>query len=308
MAQDPSVVFVRDGTRVPFPYASTGEFLLQAKRGAYTTARSVDQDAIFEWEAHVERMAKSSKLMMDREESESADGIGDGAARHSDITSAESLRPLLLDTVAEAMTAFKAGHEGQEMKITVLITWTSDDYEISTLVVPLGNRPAQPVKAQVGGKPRKNALAKDSEWTRQRLSLEKQKPADVNEIILMDEDGGLFEGTQTNFYAVQDGAVYTAEEGILEGTVRKMILEVCEREGVPIRREPPNIKSIGDWQGAFISSTSRLLLPLAEIDYRPAEGAALEKRVFEPCPLVDRLEGLILSEFRELSTRIIQSS
>ncbi len=35
---------------------------------------------------------------------------------------------------------------------------------------------------QVKGAPRSNALAKDSEWVRQRKALEAGKPADVNEV------------------------------------------------------------------------------------------------------------------------------
>ncbi len=35
---------------------------------------------------------------------------------------------------------------------------------------------------QVKGAPRSNALAKDSEWVRQRKALEASKPADVNEV------------------------------------------------------------------------------------------------------------------------------
>merc|ERR1719382_1128694 len=115
------------------------------------------------------------------------------------------------------------------MKLTLLLTWEPSDaggtYDFFTLVAPLPSRPLQPVKVQIGGKPRKNAKAKDSERTRQRRALELAKPADCNEVLLCDERGALFEGLQTNFYALLDGGVLqTAREGILEGTVRKLLL------------------------------------------------------------------------------------
>lgn len=81
--------------------------------------------------------------------------------------------------------------------------------------------------------PRVNAKAKDSEWVRQRRALEATKPGDANEVILVtpgdtsgDTGGGLLEGLTSNFFVLQGGGVVTAEEGVLPGTVRQLILEV----------------------------------------------------------------------------------
>lgn len=46
------------------------------------------------------------------------------------------------------------------------------------------------------------------------------------QILLVTEQGDVLEGTQTNFFAVIDDAVYTAKEGVLMGTVRGVLLEV----------------------------------------------------------------------------------
>ncbi len=46
------------------------------------------------------------------------------------------------------------------------------------------------------------------------------------QILLVTEQGLVLEGTQTNFFAVVDDTVYTAEEGVLMGTVRGVVLEV----------------------------------------------------------------------------------
>eukprot|EP00878_Enallax_costatus_P039790 GHUV01045702.1.p1 GENE.GHUV01045702.1~~GHUV01045702.1.p1 ORF type:complete len:119 (+),score=23.29 GHUV01045702.1:187-543(+) len=75
--------------------------------------------------------------------------------------------------------------------------------------------------------PRVNAKAKDSEWVRQRQTLEAAKPADVNEVILVSHDGALTEGLTSNFFVLSDqGEVVTAQEGVLDGTVRQVILQV----------------------------------------------------------------------------------
>jgi len=78
------------------------------------------------------------------------------------------------------------------------------------------------------------------------------------------------------FFAIQDGVLYTAGEGVLAGTVRRLVLEVCEREGIPVELSPPNIKMAHKWEAALISSTSRLLLPIDEI-YTPKEDKPSEQ-------------------------------
>lgn len=131
-----------------------------------------------------------------------------------------------------------------------------------------------PIKVEIGGAPRANAKAKDSNWVRERRHLEALKPADVNEIVLHDEGGTLLEGTQTNFYAVMEGKLWTAGEGVLEGTVRRLLLQVCSAHNIDVVLDPPpNIKDLAKWEGALLSSTSRLALPIDWVGV-PEEGNA----------------------------------
>lgn len=51
--------------------------------------------------------------------------------------------------------------------------------------------------------------------------------ADANEVVLVDEAGNMEEGMSSNFFAVQGGTVLTADEGVLKGTVREIVLRVC---------------------------------------------------------------------------------
>lgn len=72
-----------------------------------------------------------------------------------------------------------------------------------------------------------NAKAKDSEWVRQRKAWEASKPAGVNEVLLVSHEGQLLEGLTSNFFVLDSqGAVVTADEGVLNGTVRELVLEV----------------------------------------------------------------------------------
>jgi hypothetical protein len=48
----------------------------------------------------------------------------------------------------------------------------------------------------------------------------------VPQVVLMAPDGSLMEGLTSNFFALQRGKLVTAEEGVLSGTVRELVLQV----------------------------------------------------------------------------------
>ena len=52
------------------------------------------------------------------------------------------------------------------------------------------------------------------------------------QILLVTEQGEVLEGTQTNFFAMQDNKLHTAQEGVLMGTVRGVVLQVHCTAGV----------------------------------------------------------------------------
>ncbi len=58
------------------------------------------------------------------------------------------------------------------------------------------------------------------------LCVQDAKPPDVNEILLLDEFGGVLEGMSSNVFVVVGGKVATPGEGVLVGTVRNLVLEV----------------------------------------------------------------------------------
>jgi hypothetical protein len=81
----------------------------------------------------------------------------------------------------------------------------------------------------------------------------------------------LLEGTQTNFFALSsDGrTLLTAPEGaVLGGTVRRLVVdEVAPALGLRVLAVPPTLAGAagGGWAGAFLTSTSRLVLPVDEL-------------------------------------------
>ena len=186
------------------------------------------------------------------------------------LFSAEQLRPHVVACLGAAIAAFRRGdcgggsgsgggggsgtngsgeQEARQLKLTMLLTWgdaagaggranqggagegAPPPFDLWCHGEPLPPRPRPPVRVEVRGLPRSNARAKDSEWVRRRRALEASKPADANEVVLSSPDGRLMEGLSSNFFAVLDGAVVTADEGVLSGTIREIVLEASARLG-----------------------------------------------------------------------------
>ena len=116
---------------------------------------------------------------------------------------------------------------------------------------------------------RHNAVAKDSKWAkcvcatcltrRDREAYYAKSGKSVEDIILC-ENGCIFEGGQSNFFAVKNGTVYTKGDGVLQGTMRSMVLTICEKVGIPVCLDAPRVDEIPLWDACFLTSTSRFVM------------------------------------------------
>lgn len=139
---------------------------------------------------------------------------------------------------------------------------------------PLDPPPPRPVYAAFDGAGRSDPAAKDSAWAAERgkrfrsfveASEEKRAVVAPHELLLVDETtGDVLEGASSNLVAFVDGVAYTADEGVLRGSVRDVALDALELEGVRRVLAPPpgGVPGAARWEGALICSTSRLALPL----------------------------------------------
>lgn len=109
---------------------------------------------------------------------------------------------------------------------------------------------------------REQPEAKKADFVRAR------RQAAVNEayeILLLDADGRLLEGSSSNFYGVRDGAVYTAEKGVLEGITRGIVLQLVREEGLPLHLQAVRLEETARLGEALLSSSSRGLVPVRQI-------------------------------------------
>lgn len=112
---------------------------------------------------------------------------------------------------------------------------------------------------------RHNPEAKTTGWMIDREAIEKALPSGVFTGLLVGDNGELLEGLSSNFYAVLDGELWTAGEGVLPGIAQQIVLEVAPAV-LPVRREAPLASNLPRIAEAFITSASRGIVPVVQID------------------------------------------
>ncbi len=88
-----------------------------------------------------------------------------------------------------------------------------------------------------------------------------------HEGLLVDSGGYVREGASSTFYAVQEGSLLIPPpQDILEGVTLQIVLNLAEEADIPVRRIPLALAGRGGWDEAFLTSTSRHILPLVRLD------------------------------------------
>jgi len=98
------------------------------------------------------------------------------------------------------------------------------------------------------------------------LAYREAVKCDSHDALLVDFKGGVLEGTRTNFFAVKNNKLYTAPASkILEGIIRKIILELVKENNIDVTEEEVLFDELKDYDEFFISSTSMNILPIRQI-------------------------------------------
>lgn len=112
---------------------------------------------------------------------------------------------------------------------------------------------------------RHNPAAKTTDWIHARRTLESDMPDGIYDTFLLNPDGTILEGLGSNFYAILDGELRTAGEGVLSGISQRIVFEV--HQGIiPLRKDPVHVDEISKFCEAFLTSSSRGIIPVIEID------------------------------------------
>lgn len=114
------------------------------------------------------------------------------------------------------------------------------------------------------------ASIKTGNLIHQVLGAREARAVGAVEAIFLTSDGFVSDGTRSNIYFVEDGHVRTpsTDAGIVAGITRSIVLEVAATLGIRIREETFTPSQVRDAAEAFITSTTRGILPVTRLDGR----------------------------------------
>lgn len=243
-------------------YSSLGESIQQVESNcAYTVAHTLPGRRVIRFDRHLKRLF------------ESAEGLGYEAG--VDATSVRRLLSEVLDHYG--------GAERSKFRITLL-----RDGGILIAVEPYAGLPEELRVhgidcALVPNSARGRPDTKTTSWMDTRRSLTDRTrrsltDRNVYEVLLSDDNGYVLEGSSSNVFFVAGKAhepcLRTAEEGILKGVTRAIVLELVEPE-MQVQRSAVHYTELESIQEAFICSSTRGIVPIRRIDdiHYPAPGA-----------------------------------
>jgi len=109
-------------------------------------------------------------------------------------------------------------------------------------------------------------LAKSLNYMAAVVTIQQARKQGALDVVYISPDDHILEGTTYNFYVVMNGKVYTAEDDILYGVTRKFLLKIAKENGVEIICGPVKSSQIPQFEEAFITSTTREVMPVIQLD------------------------------------------
>ena len=93
------------------------------------------------------------------------------------------------------------------------------------------------------------------------------KEKGVFEVLLVNSQGFITEGSRSNCFIIKEGAVYTSPlKAVLPGITRSEVLKACASLGLPLYETPIFYQDLDQVDALFITGTSPGVLPIAQVD------------------------------------------
>ncbi len=234
---------------VAVPGQSLDQVSLHLPCGTYTTLRTYGRDRFLRLDAHLARLDESARLLG---------------------------HPVRLD-----FAAIRAGLRGalatvgfpeSRVRITVGLSNGSRPDDVYLSVAPFAGPPPEAytrgVRTLTRLLVRDQPRAKHTEFIAPSRQVKDSLPPGIHEVLMVDDRGEILEGLTSNFFALLDGMLRTAGAGVLEGVARSMALDVAAGL-LPVRLKPVRREDVSRLAEAFLTSTSREVVPVVEIDGMP---------------------------------------
>ena len=89
----------------------------------------------------------------------------------------------------------------------------------------------------------------------------------VFEVLLIDSEGNITEGSRSNVFFIQNETLYSSPvANILQGITRLKVMQICENAGIHVVESAIPANSLDQYEAAFLTGTSPKILPVSAIE------------------------------------------
>ncbi len=251
------------------------EVTLQLPAGAYTTFRTFEHNKALHLSGHVDRLEESTRL----------------------IEETLQIPRIELRKVIQWIIAHEKFVDSRIRIVVHVENKASHIFIIAEpLSIPADKEYQNGVETITINMHRDNPKAKLTSFIQSAGGIKQSLPENIHEALMV-ENNLILEGLSSNFFALIDSKLRTANEGVLRGITRKIVIEVAQEAGLSIAYEPVSMNEIGYIQECFITSSSRAVLPVRTIDDREI-GAGRPGEITKM--LLDRYNQRIAKEIRTI--------
>lgn len=227
--------------------------------GVFSTLR-VCQGVLFAYERHYDRMARDATRMhvpFRISASELQELLLRLVAANN--TSEATLRVAAVRNKGGLFEAPQLSHDSDLIAFTTDLTDWGEGVKLN--YVPNGRHASSPF-----------AGIKMTSWAQNLTWYEEAHEQGFDEVILLNEVGQVSECTSANVFVIQDENVWTPpveSSGCLAGVTRAILLEQVHVRGLTIAECELTPSDLEESEQVFITSTTRDLLPVLEVDHQP---------------------------------------
>jgi branched-chain amino acid aminotransferase len=234
--------------QLPFDGPDFDSITMELPSGLYTTFRTyADRTKVIGLRAHLDRLYLP------------AQALGTGVILN---------RGLLRQTLANLLKSL-APHEA---RVRLILDMSKRPGEIYVLLQDLQRLPAQVyqegVHVDMSRGSRKKPLLKQTTFIKESSAERKRLGREIFEILLA-HNALILEGMTSNFFYLRGGELGTAGRGILSGVTRQTVIMIARQAGIRVRYKALSLNEIPEIDEAFITSSSRGVVPVVQIIDQP---------------------------------------
>ncbi len=140
---------------------------------------------------------------------------------------------------------------------------------LAILITPLGERDmqrfARGYKLITTSLQRVSPEAKTTNYVAAVRALKEAARHGADDALFVNEQGHVLEATRSNFFIFRGDTLVTARMGVLIGITRNVVLELA-RGRFPIEERPILFAELAEAEEAFVTSSSKEIVPVVQID------------------------------------------